>query len=117
VNTQRAMSAAEVARTRGRSVPPGGWSRERCPGHCAQGPALALKEGDRRLIAACHTGCRRADIRAERRRLGVIKDQAEERLDHEALARLPGGRSPIARRLDDRYLEDKLLAGLGGKAA
>jgi len=102
VNRQNDMSAAEAARTRGRSVPPGGWFRERCPGHCAPGTALALKEGGRRFVAVCHAGCRRADLRAELRRLGVIKDEAEERLDHEALARWPeaGGQQWLASAID-----------------
>ena len=48
--------------------------------HDSRGATLALRDGERGLVAICHAGCSRADILAELRHLGLIagpRDYAE----------------------------------------
>jgi putative DNA primase/helicase len=59
-----------------------------CPVHGSRGATLALRNGNRGLIAVCHAGCSRADILAELRRRGVIGGGTEDR---------PATTSPAAR--------------------
>jgi hypothetical protein len=70
-----AMIAAEIALALGCAHRSSGWWRCRCPVHRGRGPTLALRDGDRGLIAVCHAGCSRPDIFAELRRQGLIERQ------------------------------------------
>jgi putative DNA primase/helicase len=67
------MIAAEIALALGCAHRSGGWWRCRCPVHRSRGPTLALRDGDRGLIAVCHARCSRADILGELRRQGLIE--------------------------------------------
>jgi hypothetical protein len=48
------MIAAEIACALGSTRRPGHWWRCRCQVHSSRGATLALRDGDRRLIAVCH---------------------------------------------------------------
>jgi putative DNA primase/helicase len=73
------MSAADIAAALGGAHRSGAWWRCRCPVHGSRGATLALRDGDRGLIAVCHAVCSRADILAELRRRGLIGGIAEDR--------------------------------------
>jgi len=66
------MIAAEIANALGNAHRSGSWWRSRCPVHGSRGATLALRDGDRALIAVCHAGCSRADILAELRQRGLF---------------------------------------------
>jgi putative DNA primase/helicase len=68
------VTAATIARALNGGAAGGGWHRCRCPVHQSHGPTLALKDRPLGLIAFCHAGCRRRDILAELRRLGLLKE-------------------------------------------
>jgi hypothetical protein len=68
------MIAPEIARALGAAHRSGTWWRARCPVHNSHGATLALRDGERGIIAICHAGCTRADIFSELRRRGLIGD-------------------------------------------
>jgi hypothetical protein len=70
------MTSAEIAAALGGEHRSGAWWRCRCPVHASRGSTLALRDGDRGLIAVCHAGCSRADILAELRRRGLLAGPA-----------------------------------------
>jgi putative DNA primase/helicase len=73
------VSAKRVAEVLGGACRSGAWWRCRCPVHASPGPTLALRDGDRGLIAHCHAGCDKRDILAVLRGRGMIEDQGEAR--------------------------------------
>jgi putative DNA primase/helicase len=73
------MTAAQIASALGGAHRSGVWWRCRCPVHGSRGATLALRDGDRGLLAVCHAACARADIVAELRRRGLIGGGTEER--------------------------------------
>jgi hypothetical protein len=66
------MITAEIAAALGGTHQSGTWWRCRCPAHSSRGSTLALRDGDRGLIAKCFAGCDRRDILAALRRLGLL---------------------------------------------
>jgi hypothetical protein len=88
------MTAAEIARALGPAHRSGRWWRCRCPVHGSRGSTLALRDGDRALVALCHAGCSRADILAELRRRGLL-DGIEDRPPS-----TPAARDDHARRIE-----------------
>lgn len=72
------MSAAEIAVALGGAHRSGAWWRCRCPVHRSRGATLALRDGERGLIAVCHAGCDRREIIAALRRLGLIGTAAHD---------------------------------------
>jgi putative DNA primase/helicase len=95
------MRAAEIAAALGGACRSGGWHRCRCPVHRSAGPTLALRDGERGLIAVCHAGCRREDI------LAVLRDRG---LIGRGRAPAPRGAIPIARDRDDDTIRRRRLA-------
>src|SRR5216684_2336954 len=75
------MTAAEIAAGLGLAHRCGSWWRCRCPAHGSRGATLALRDGDRGLIVYCHAGCRRRDILAGLRRLGLLGECEEQAFD------------------------------------
>jgi putative DNA primase/helicase len=73
------MLAADIAGALGAAHRSGAWWRCRCPVHGSRSATLALRDGDRVLIAVCHAGCSRAEILAELRRRGLLDDGLEDR--------------------------------------
>jgi len=71
------MSTEPIARRLGAAQLSGGWWRCRCPVHQSSGATLALKDGSHGLIAHCHDGCSRDDVRTELRRLGLLDGRGE----------------------------------------
>jgi putative DNA primase/helicase len=70
------MTAAEIAAALGAARRSGKWWRCICPVHgsrTGRGLTLALRDGDRELIAVCHAGCPRPEIMAELRRLRLLR--------------------------------------------
>src|SRR4029077_20183056 len=57
--------------------PAGEWWRCRCPSH--GGMSLALRDTPRGLIIHCHAGCRRDDVLAALRGLGLVDDAGTRR--------------------------------------
>jgi putative DNA primase/helicase len=81
------MRAPDIAVALGGAHRSGAWWRCRCPVHHSRGATLALRDGDRGLIAVCHAGCSRADVISELRRCGlIIADRSGDLLsaDHRA---------------------------------
>ena len=76
------MSAETIARRLGAATPSGGWWCCRCPVHQSSGATLALKDGSHGLIAHCHGGCSRDDVRTELRRLGLLDGRGEGTRSH-----------------------------------
>lgn len=73
------MRAAEIAASLGdarRSA--GGWWRCRCPVHGSAGASLALRDGERGLIARCWAGCQSHEVLAALRRRGLLAVDAGE---------------------------------------
>ncbi len=66
------MTSAGIAEALGGGHRSGAWWRCRCPAHGSRGATLALRDGDRGLIAVCHAGCSRADILAALRQRGLL---------------------------------------------
>jgi hypothetical protein len=58
------MTAAEIAAALGAARRSGGWWRCLCPAHSSRGATLAIRDGDRGLIAKCFAGCDRRDVLA-----------------------------------------------------
>jgi putative DNA primase/helicase len=91
------MTAGEIAAALGGAHRSGPWWRCRCPVHGSRGATLALRDGDRRVIAHCHAGCDRRDVIAELRRRGLVPDRTY------AVSRSPVGhaddRTEAARRI------------------
>lgn len=59
------MTAAEIAARLGGAYRSGRWWRCLCPSHgsrTGRSATLALRDGERGLIAVCHAGCDRADV-------------------------------------------------------
>lgn len=74
------MTGAEIAAALGSAHRSGGWWRAVCPVHgsrTGRSATLALRDGERGLIAVCHAGCSHADILAELRRRGLIGDGSD----------------------------------------
>jgi hypothetical protein len=70
------MIAAEIAATLGAAQRSGAWWRCICPVHGSRtggSAALALRDGNRALVAYCHAGCDRGEIMAELRRRGLLE--------------------------------------------
>jgi hypothetical protein len=72
--------------------------------HASRGATLALRDGDRALIAVCHAGCSRADILAELSRLHLLDGPADFRPPAAPVTELSDGdatarRVEIARRI------------------
>jgi hypothetical protein len=82
------MTAASIARALG-GIGGSGWCRCRCPVHNSAGLTLALADGPYGLAVRCFAGCRRDDIFAELRRMGLLDDDGASRAapDPEELAR------------------------------
>ncbi len=92
------MTASEIAAALGGFRGSGGWCRARCPVHASRGATLALRDGERGLIAVCHAGCSRADLLDELRRRGMLPGA----IDHRP-APIPlrtDARDETARRID-----------------
>lgn len=68
------MGAADIAPALGPAYRSGHWWRCPCPVHGGRGATLAVRDGDRSLIAYCHAGCRPEDILAALRRLELLVD-------------------------------------------
>jgi hypothetical protein len=68
----RPRDAAEIAKALGSAHRCGLWWRCRCPVHQSRGASLALRDGERGLIAKCFGGCDPRDILAELRRRGLL---------------------------------------------
>jgi hypothetical protein len=93
------MTAGAIARALGLAHRSGRWWRCRCPVHCSRGSTLALRDGDRALVAVCHARCSRADILGELRRRGLF-DGLEDRPPPTPAARDDDARRvEIARRI------------------
>jgi hypothetical protein len=91
------MTAAEIAAALGGEHRSGVWWRCRCPVHNSRGATLALRDGERGLIVKCWAGCRRHDVVAELRRLGLLDDGAA------APARAPDGAEIERRRAAEQH--------------
>src|SRR5207248_1459559 len=68
------MIAADIATALGGAHRCGAWWRCHCPVHNSRGTTLALRDGEDGLIVKCHAGCRREDILAALRQLGLMGD-------------------------------------------
>jgi hypothetical protein len=91
-------TAADIAAQLGAACRSGRWWRRRCPIHNSQGATLALRDGDRGLIAVCHAGCPRPDILAELRQRELIAGRSER--DRLASVMRPSDeRTDVARRV------------------
>ena len=76
------MTAGEIAAALGAARRSGGWWRCLCPVHgsrTGRSATLALRDGEHGLVAICHAGCDRAEVRAELRRRGLLYSGAEPR--------------------------------------
>ena len=58
------MTAAEIAAALGGAQRSGAWWRCRCPVHGSRGATLAIRDGERGLIAECFAGCDWRDVLA-----------------------------------------------------
>jgi hypothetical protein len=98
------VRAADIAAALGAAHRSGIWWRVRCPVHGSLGLTLALRDGDRALIAKCFAGCDPHDILAELRRRGMIAARADEARPAPPIIRRDNhadvaGRIAMARRL------------------
>lgn len=69
------MTASEIAHALGAASRSGAWWRCVCPVHgsrTGRSATLALRDGDRGLVAHCHAGCDARDILAELKRHGLL---------------------------------------------
>ena len=90
------MTAVEIARALGAPSRSGEWWRCVCPVHgsrTGRSATLALRDGDRGIVAHCHAGCDARDILAELRRRGLLggRDNADR---YSALRGKDQGRDP-----------------------
>jgi putative DNA primase/helicase len=72
------VTAARIAAVLGGARRSGAWWRCRCPVHGSRGPTLALRDGERGLVAKCFAGCSRPDIFTELCRRGLLADDVGE---------------------------------------
>src|SRR5689334_10656733 len=76
------MNAVDIAAALGGAHQSSGWWRCICPVHgsrTGRSATLALRDGERGIIAFCHAGCSRPDILAELRRRGLLLGAASSR--------------------------------------
>ena len=102
------MTAAEIAAALGGTHRCGGWWRCRCPVHGSRGATLAIRDGERGLIAKCFAGCDWRKVLAALRQRGIIgSDGARNGTQrHFAVRRTDAaGRIATARRIWDRACE------------
>ena len=96
-------SAEKIARDLGAASRSGEWWRCLCPVHgsrTGRSATLALRDGDRGIVACCHAGCDARDVLAELRRQGLLGSSNAGR--YPALGGRDQGRDPDnrARRIE-----------------
>ena len=102
------MSAAEIAVALGGAHRSGAWWRCRCPAHDSRGATLAIRDGERGLIAKCFAGCDRRQVLAALRQRGIIGSDGVGTGTLRHFADRPtdaAGRIAAARRVWDRARE------------